>query len=237
MKRNKVYGCLTRLIFTKSAETQVFLPFDRDFHAAEIFLQTISIKHCEHSSVFGGQFFSPCWSKHIIFPEKFLSKSSCSLRSSFSRKLFQFFGNVSLYLFWIDCWCNYRSHRLPPEKQIEKQMMIYQSLQKGKKIGEHCRQANSVFHVAYRQCMQPPISKRQSKWTWLNVESSTHFFYEKAVEFIDRNLLISKIVNNGAPLEQPNNVSKYAYFGLFSGRVLTLHRYLIPFIWWLWQKL
>ena len=64
-------------------------------------------------------------------------------------------------------------------------------------------------------------------WKYLRI-----FFYLKAFEFIYRNLLISKLVKDGAPLEQPNNVSHYASIGQFFARVLTFYHYLVPFVCW-----
>ena len=56
------------------------------------------------------------------------------------------------------------------------------------------------------------------------------FYFEKAFEFIYQNLLISKLVKYEDPLEQPNNVSQYAYIGMFSASVLTLLYFSLPFV-------
>ena len=110
---------------TKCADAEVFLPLVAAFNAAEIILHTVYLKHCDQDSVFGGQYFRPCFSKNISFPEKFSSECTRSLRSSFSKKLVWFFGSVALFLCWIDRLCTYWGHRLPPKKQAENSLIVY----------------------------------------------------------------------------------------------------------------
>ena len=130
MQRNKVYGCLTKNFFTKSADAKVFLPLVSAFHAAGMLFPTVYVKQFDQYTVFVGQKFSPLCSKKINFSRTFLVKVYLLTPQQLSINLFCFFCSVSFSLCKIDCLCTCWGHRWPPEKQVKNNLIIYERLQK-----------------------------------------------------------------------------------------------------------
>ena len=72
IERNIVYDNQIKLYISKSTYAQVFVPFATTFHAAEIVVQTVFIKHCDQSSGFGDNLLAHA-SRNVSSSELFLS--------------------------------------------------------------------------------------------------------------------------------------------------------------------
>ena len=86
--------------FAKSADAQVFLPLVTALHAAETVVQTVSIKHCDHSSVLGCIIFQPI----LVNERQFFQKICCQSVLAHSAVFFPTncfkFAVVFLYLYF-----------------------------------------------------------------------------------------------------------------------------------------